>query len=489
FDGLKIMDAGEKYTKEQEQYPVISLTLKSAKQPTWELAYTLLKREICAEFDRHKYILDDERKSNRMERYQRIMLAQGDLDDYVDALKYLSQCLCEYHQKKVIILIDEYDVPLENAYYTGFYDEMIGFIRSLFESALKTNPYLECAVITGCLRISKESIFSGLNNLDVISILNENYAEHFGFVEEEVRAMLAFYGRENKMDTMREWYDGYRFGTTEVYNPWSVINYVKNLAVNENAFPTPAWSNTSSNSIVKDLIYHASGEVKEEIEGLVNGRTIEKKIHEDITYGDIHESEDNLWNFLLFTGYLKAMSIRQEGVNRYVTMGIPNLEVQSIYENQIINWFRDEIKVQDLSVMYAAMMEGKPDIFEKEIGRQLKKTISYMDNHESFYHGFLLGILANIDEFRVKSNREAGNGRLDICVRNDDLEMTPAILELKVAKKFKELDEEAESALLQITEKGYDAPLEEDGFTEVIHYGISFFRKQVRVRMEREELE
>ena len=486
FEGLKITKAGEKYRMEQEQYPVILLNLKSAKQPDFSMAYESLVDEISREYLRHDYILNSEEIiAEDKARFRKIRGRKAEQIDYAKSLLFLSQCLEQYHHKKVIILIDEYDVPLENAYYTGTYKEMTDFIRSLFESALKTNPFLEFAVITGCLRISKESIFTGLNNLEIISILDENYGEHFGFVESEVKEMLSFYQREEKMDTMKQWYDGYLFGNKEVYNPWSVIKYTKSLVANIDAFPTPAWSNTSSNSIVRDLICHASGEAKEEIENLVNGKTIEKKVHEDITYEDIHKNEENIWNFLLFTGYLKVVSIRLEDADRYVTLMIPNTEVRSIYQNQIRNWFRDEVKVQDFSILYSSILEGKTDVFQQELGQQLKKTISYMDNKETFYHGFLLGILANIQEFRVKSNREAGNGRYDICIRNDDLDQTPVIMELKLAKMYKELENEAEIALKQIREKNYDAPLAEDGFSEVIHYGISFFRKQVCIKMEK----
>ena len=280
FNGMKIMQAGERYTNEQEQYPVINLTLKSAKQPNWSLAYTWMKRSVAEEYDRHKYILSDTRLSEaKKSRYQRILSEHAEMDDYVDALKFLSQCLYEHAGKKSIILIDEYDVPLENAYYEGFYEQMVKFIRSLFESALKTNPYLEFSVITGCLRISKESIFTGLNNLKIISILNEDYGEHFGFIEDEVKEILTFYNRENKMGIMKQWYDGYLFGNNEVYNPWSVINFTERIVSNENAFPTAAWSNTSSNSIVRDLIERANKKVRAEIEILMNGGTIEKKVH------------------------------------------------------------------------------------------------------------------------------------------------------------------------------------------------------------------
>ncbi|MDO4557005.1 MAG: AAA family ATPase, partial [Lachnospiraceae bacterium] len=486
FDGLKIMNAGEKYTCFQGQYPVIMLTLKSAKQPKWEMAYESIIDEISGEYKRHDYVLKcSELIEEDKEKYRAIRGRRAKDVDYAKALAFLSECLFQYHKKKAVILIDEYDVPLENSYYSGFYDKMIGFIRSLFESALKTNPYLEFSVITGCLRISKESVFTGLNNLKMISILSDDYDEYFGFVEGEVREMLRFYGREQKMDTMKEWYDGYQFGETEVYNPWSVINYTERLYTNENAFPTAAWSNTSSNSIVKDLIVRSSEETRSEIEALVKGEEIEKKVHEDITYDDIYASEDNLWNFLFFTGYLKKTNMRMDNINRYVTMAIPNKELLYIYENTIESWFRERVKMQNLDTLYQAMLHGDVENFQIELSRQLQFTISYMDSRESFYHGFLLGLFANLTQYLRKSNRESGLGRYDILVYSHDLSTVPVIIELKVVDKYRDLDAACEQALNQIREKEYSQDLAEEGYQEVIWYGMGFYKKQVRVHMER----
>lgn len=260
--------------------------------------------------------------------------------------------------KKVIILIDEYDVPLENAWFKGFYTEMADFLRSLFESALKTNPCLEFAVVTGCLRITLESIFTGLNNLEMISILNRSYGEFFGFVQEEVDEILHYYGLTAVRERSREWYNGYLFGNSQVYNPWSVMNYVKALTVDPNELPAPYWANTSANNIVKSLVEKADILVKKELEDLLAGGTIEKPIHEDITYNSVYNSDDNLWNFLFFTGYLRQISRRLDKVTQYVTMGIPNLEVEYIYQDTISSWFKEEIRERDLTVMYRAIQEG-----------------------------------------------------------------------------------------------------------------------------------
>lgn len=485
FDGLKIMETGDRYTDVMGRYPVICISLKSGKQTTFELSYGCLKETIAEEFSRHLNAADRLALSADRDKFYEIAQRKASMQDYLTSLAFLSKCLFEVYQIPVIILIDEYDVPLENAYFTGFYEEMIGFIRALFESALKTNPYLEFAVITGCLRITKESIFTGLNNLKIMSILSDLYSEHFGFTQREVDKMLEFYGLSKHRDLIRTWYDGYKFGESEVYNPWSVINYVEALYRNEKAFPIPYWANTSSNSIVKELVSHADMKTKSEIEALIAGETVEKPVHEEITYADINQSENNLWNFLFFTGYLKAVSVRMEGVERYVTMAIPNLEVKYIYDNTVINWFRDEIKEKDLSSLYQALLNGDGKYFQDGLSTLLQQSISYMDSKEAFYHGFLLGILGNMKNYIVKSNREGGTGRLDIVVRSYDVTKAPVILELKVSDTFKGLDGACDAALKQIEEKAYDSWLPEEGYTDVWHYGVAFFRKQCRVKVRR----
>lgn len=306
FKGLKIMEAGEKYTKHKGRYPVVNLSLKSAKQPDWNMAYDAMVNEIAKEFERHDDVLESARLlPDEKELFCRIRGKKAARIDYAMAMEFLTRCLKKVYRRNVIILLDEYDVPLENAYFNGFYKQMTDFIRSFFESALKTNSSLEFAVITGCLRITKESIFTGLNNPEMISILNVNYAEHFGFTQPEVEQLLEAYGISNKKDEVRRWYDGYVFGKTEVYNPWSVLNYTKTAAVDKNAFPKPYWANTSSNSIVRELVERADGSVRQEMEALIEGEVIEKPVHEEITYDEVYKSEENLWNFLFFTGYLK----------------------------------------------------------------------------------------------------------------------------------------------------------------------------------------
>lgn len=482
FAGKKIISCGEKYTEKMGQYPVISLTLKSAKQPTFEMAYKVLVDNICKEFGRHSYALDGSAlDAEEKEKYKRIYEKRAEGDEYVTAIAFLSECLQKYHRKNTIILIDEYDVPLENAYFEGFYDRMISFIRSLFESALKTNESLEFAVITGCLRISRESIFTGLNNLAVISVLNEEYAEHFGFTPKEAQEMLAYYELEEKQEEMKKWYDGYLFGNAEVYNPWSVINYVKAESINSSTFPKPYWANTSSNSIVRGLIETADPMTRDEIEELIAGGTIEKPVHEDVAYGDIYESQDNLWNFLFFTGYLKKVGERQEEEMIYLTMKIPNAEVRYVYRNSILTWFDKKIAAMDRTPFLAAVEGGDCETFGNFVSDQLLDTISFFDYGENYYHGFLAGLLKGIGKYRVVSNRESGNGRPDLVMKYLSVRGKAFVMELKVVKEFRQMEEGCNEALRQAVRGNYKAELMHEGYSDVTVYGICFYRKECMV--------
>ena len=428
FDGLKVTACGEEVLQHQQQYPVIFLSLKSAKQPNFEEAYKKICRALAEEFRRHQYLLEGNSLADDQKiMFQKIMAEQADYSAYNDALKFLSECLWQYHGKNTMILIDEYDVPLENAYLEGFYDQMIQFIRSLFESALKTNPYLEKSVITGCLRISKESIFTGLNNLETDSVLHTRYADSFGFTEDEVKAMLAYYDLAAELPEVKRWYDGYLFNETEIYNPWSILKYVNDRKDKVTKFALPYWSNTSSNSIVREMVGEADEMAKADLETLINDGTIEKPVHEDITYGDIHQSQDNLWNFLFFTGYLKKISERKDesGETLYLTMAIPNTEIKTIYKNSIAYWFEQRMKETDRSPLKHALETGDCEAAEDFINRQLADTISYYDYAENFYHGFMAGLLVNIGGYRVKSNRESGNGRPDIVMQTVQVRKEP----------------------------------------------------------------
>ncbi|MHA9740579.1 AAA family ATPase [Robinsoniella peoriensis] len=489
FHGLAIMNEGNKYTSCMGKYPVISLSLKSGKQPSFDMAVESIKDEIIGEYNRHNDVVESSKiLENEKKRFKEIQNNEATPVQFAKALKFLSDCLFKDYEEKVIILIDEYDVPLENAYFCGFYQEMIEFIRSLFESALKTNLSLEFAVVTGCLRISKESIFTGLNNLKILSITDSRYSEHFGFTEYEVAQMLEYYRCSRQMATIKKWYDGYRFGFTDVFNPWSVLNYTDRYRADKDALPQPYWSNTSSNSIVKMLIEKADMNAKQEIEELIDGGSIIKLIHEDSTYEDINKSQDNLWNFLFFTGYLKKVNEQMLGDERYLTMAIPNTEVKTVYKSKILEWFENKVEEKDLSNLYSALLAGDHEILEKQITILLRESISFYDNAELFYHGFLIGVLGRLNDFIVDSNRESGDGRYDIKIRSLDVEKPVIILELKVADCFMNMEKCAAAALDQISRMHYGEELTKDGYTSLICYGIAFYKKNCKVLKVEKEL-
>lgn len=494
FTGLRVMECDSELAGQMAQYPVISLSLKSAKQPDFDLAYDCLLEEIAREYKRHQMILLNITTEEDKIRYQNMMNRKSSRSEAVTSLRFLSDCLYQVMGKKVIILIDEYDVPLENSYFCGFYDRMSDFIRSLFESALKTNPYLEFSVITGCLRISKEAIFTGLNNLNVVSILSNQYDEYFGFSQIETDALLEHYGLGYTKDMVKKWYDGYLFGRSEVYNPWSVINFTAEAAAGGEDFgeavsagrisPKPYWSNTSSNSIVKDLIEHADMKLREEIEQLIAGGTVVKQVHEDITYNDIHETDDNLWNFLLFTGYLKKSGEQMVGSRTYVTMALPNMEVKYIYENTILSWFDKKIQAKDLTPLYQALDQGDTDRMEAILTENLMETISFYDYAENYYHGFLTGLLRGNKNYLIKSNRESGLGRPDLILRTPSIRgcARAFIIEIKTAHTFREMEAKCEEGIKQILDMHYREELEEEGYKNICCYVICFWKKETMVR-------
>ena len=486
FQGLKIMNAGEPYINHMGKYPVISLSLKSAKQPDYKMAYESMIDEIAKEYQKHMEVLEsDKLLVSEKEQYRRIMEKDAKDIEYAKALEFLSACLTKVYEQNTIILIDEYDVPLENAYFTGFYQEMISFLRSLFESALKTNENLKFAVVTGCLRISRESIFTGLNNLEIHSVMNQDYAEHFGFIQSEVDEMLEYYQLQNKKNELKEWYDGYLFGKTEVYNPWSVINYVKAADADREMYPKPYWSNTSSNSIVRELVERADSTAKQEIERLLAGETIEKCVKEDITYEDIYKTQDNLWSFLLFTGYLKKMDEHFEQDKVWVTMAIPNTEIRYIYRNTIMEWFQNKVDQTDFQELFEAIQAGNSNVIEEIVTKQLVETISFYDYVENYYHGFLSGLLKACKGFIVLSNRESGAGRPDIIMKTPSVRGMAIIMELKVMKSFDEMENGCKRALEQIKDQNYEAELWNEGYRKIWKYGVCFYRKECMVRVEK----
>ena len=484
FSGTKILEAGEQYLSHMGRYPVISLSLKSMKQPSPELSLAMLKKAVGAEFSRHWQAVHDSGKLTEaaLERYVRLRDLNGSDADYADALKYLSECLHACFGEKAVILIDEYDVPLENAWFHGFYDDVLFPVRSLFESALKTNDNLAFAVVTGCLRISRESIFTGLNNLRILSVTDDSCSEYFGFTQQDVDQMLAFYDLPDRTETVKQWYDGYCFGNTEVYNPWSVINFVSSCRRNRNALPRPYWSNTSSNDIVRILVEKSDLSVRREIETLIEGSSITKPVHEDITYEDMQSTQDNLWNFLFFTGYLKKLREFQEEENIYIEMTIPNREVRYIYKNTVLHWFEEKTEKKELSPLYESILNGDAGKMAEILSENLMETISFYDYQESYYHGFLAGMLKNIGNYIVLSNREAGNGRPDIVLKYPSIRGKAVIIEIKVAGSWKELEKKCTEALKQIEEKDYEAELRREGYQNIMKYGVAFYKKECMVK-------
>lgn len=485
FQGLRIMDEGEIYTSQMARYPVINLTLKSAKQRDYNTAYNMIQSEIATEFERHRSIVEQGKEmlsAKDYRQYMDIAEERAGENEFKRSLQLFSRCMYQITGEKTVVLIDEYDVPLENSYFYGFYEKMVDFIRSLFEASLKTNEYLQFAIITGCLRISRESIFTGLNHLNIISILDTKYSEHFGFTEPEVVQMMKDYQVEDCFLTMKEWYDGYIFGNCEVYNPWSVIKFLSDLSSDIHAFPRPYWVNTSSNDIIKELITKADRKTKEQIELLVNGETLDVQIHEEITYEDMHVRGENLWNFLYFTGYLtkKSEYFRERYI--FVKLRIPNIEVLTIYENTILKWFRQTIQKQDFRDLYLAMEAGDAEKIKRILTEQLFSTISFYDSAENFYHGFLAEILSQSENYLVKSNRETGNGRSDIMLKTPSLRGRAFILEIKVSSFISDLEADANKALEQIYVKKYVEGLRSEGYQRIDCYGIAFFRKDCEVR-------
>ena len=490
FNGLNIANEDASYLAHQNKYPVIKIGLKDVLAADFMGSMKKLATEISIEYDRHAYLLESPKlRKKEKELFEKILdkeiplIKYEDTLAYEDTLKFLSRCLEKHYSKKVIILIDEYDVPLEKAHFTGYYPTMVDFIRGFFSAALKTNNSLHFAVLTGCLRVSKESIFTGLNNLNIISIISDSFGEYYGFTEPEVETMLQHYGLENKADQMSGWYNGFLFGETTVYNPWSSIKYLDDNINGKIYTPRPHWSNTSSNKIVRELIGISDNVIKEEIESLILGKTITKPIKEDIVYADILKNMNNLWSFLFFTGYLKKVSKTQTGVHNHLELTIPNKEIRNIYESHIIEWFSEKVRATDLIPMYTAILNKDISTFQYELTQMLQNTISYFDSKEEFYHGFIAAVMATMDNYATKSKRESGNGRGDLFMRPVSIRQPAVIIEVKVAKEARDLVKECDKALAQIKEKKYDDELILEGYTDIIKYGIAFYRKDCEIKL------
>ena len=487
FKDLNIWKTGEKYKEYQGKYPVINLDFKSVEGLSWKEAYEKAKVMITSEYIRHGYLLDsDVLSDDEKNLYNKLKSLKFDANetDYMYSIKNLCVYLEKYHKQKPIILIDEYDVPLQRAYLNDYYKEAINFFRGMLQDALKTNNSLEFAVITGCLRISKESIFTGLNNLDINSILDKQYSEHFGFTQEEVDEILKYYNLEAKRGIIKDWYNGYQFGMKDIYNPWSVLKCIKNMTIDLNKKPEAYWVNTSGNDIVKKLIKNADEMTKNEIEILINGGTIDKALSANITYNELEENIDNIWSMLFFTGYLTYTEEKreEEDVISYYSLKIPNKELMCIYKVMIKAWFDDNIKQINFDNLYQNMLDGKDEEISDEISSLLLENISFYDANESFYHGMLIGIFSKISKYRVFSNLESGKGRSDIILEPTRVKQPAIVIEIKVTSGIEKLGQKCQEALKQIDIKNYDTYLKKRGFDNVIKYGMAFCSKRCLVK-------
>ena len=483
FDGLRVSEEKELCEKYMGKYPVVFVSLKDVDGLTFEDAYDMLREIIRKECVRLQFLMDSDALTDaEKEPMKRLLGNRPERVDIKNSLALLCALLEKHCGQKPILLIDEYDVPLDKAYYHGYYPQMIDLIRAMFQAALKTNSSLFFAVLTGCLRVSKESIFTGLNNLMVHSISDPSFDEYFGFTDEEVGKMLSDYGLEAHHQEAREWYDGYRFGGQDVYCPWDVINYVYALRVDPQAEPRAYWLNTSGNAMVRELISKsADGTTQMEIERLIEGETITKTLNEQLTHNEIRSSIGNIWSLLYMTGYLTTA--QKPSGSRY-ELRIPNREVRQIYMQQVLSWFEDKASAETdkLTNLYAAFETGDVDTIKEILDEQLLDTVSFYDARESFYHGFLLALLSTCANWNVSSNIETGRGRSDIIAGRKDRKIG-FVVEVKDVKDEDKLDAACEAALRQIDERDYTAILRRFRVKEIHKYGIAFWDKECRVVM------
>lgn len=495
FEGLYISKNQELCEEYMGKYPVVFLSLKGVEGLTFEEARAYLCELIINETRRFKFLLNSERLDNdEKNMYHELLSLQEEKDSVLAAklklsLKKISELLYKHYGQKVIFLIDEYDVPLDKAFQHGYYKKMVSLIRGVFGEVLKTNDFLMFAVLTGCLRVSKESIFTGLNNFKVYSADDIRYDEEFGFTNEDVKKILSDYNQQDHFLEVKEWYDGYHFGNADIYCPWDVINYMDDLMSNPKAKPKAYWINSSGNDLVKRFIDKADTTTKDEVEQLISGNAVEKRIRLDLTYDEIDNSVENLWSVLFTTGYLTRFGESENGVYKLV---IPNKEVREVFVLQIRDWF-DRIVADDQAStekINRGFLEGRVEDIQQELTMFLGETISVLDTKarneekEIFYHGILIGILKNCSSWAVKSNKESGDGFADILVKpkNPDAGI---IMELKYARSFGDLDKACERALEQIKDRRYDQEFHEEGRNDILAYGIAFYKKRCKVVVEK----
>lgn len=473
FDGLNI-SKNKDALKHQNKYPTIFISLKEMKNLTFDAQISSFSNVIYELLEKNLEILSSDQLSDTTKDIlNKLHNRSSCVEDLKISLRVITNALYTYYQQKVIVLIDEYDVPLQAAYQNNYYEEMVEFLRSVFSSALKTNDALEKGVMTGCLRISKESIFTGLNNFTAYSVLNNISSESFGFTELEVKQLLKDYNLSEKMDEVKEWYDGYQFGNKEIYNPWSTLMYVKNITQDVSFKPISFWANTSGNDIVVKYIQNGDKKLRKEFDLLMNGQSLVKYIKPELTYREM-DNINNIYSFLLLTGYLKV--IKDRGENQYELV-IPNKEVYEIYKQSFMSYFEDYTTSRK-GELYQEFVDGDAKKVNLLLNDILLRSISYFDNQESFYHGFLVGLL---NDYEVVSNRESGNGRFDVCVLPENILGTVVLIECKHSISEDDLIDDAKEGARQIVEQKY---LEEHKFKKyenVIGYGISFYKKQCYV--------
>ena len=485
FQGLRIMEMGEKYTSQMTSYPVIHLTLQTASGDHFEDAFQSVKLLIQKAYGDKIYLLRSERLLQHDKLYfQRILLGSDDqgqeatIADYRISLKRLTEFLCMDSGTRAVVLLDEYDVPLEKAYQNGYYREMVGLIGPMLQNVLKTNSEnLQFAVITGCLRIAKEGIYTGLNNPEINTVYSDRLSDAIGFTEPEVQKLLADSGFPDHYQEVKEWYDGYRFGETVIYNPWSVIKYIEDLTVNPKKTPLLYWANTSSNSIVRELANHADEVTREKAEKLVQGEEITFALKDDIVYNNLFTDPDNVFNVMLAAGYLTAVSSDAKEIRARV----PNREVQMIYKSRFAEWFRESILTFDIQELYRMMEQGNAERMEEILTERFLASMSYYDTTEAFYHGVLLALMQLNTSFVCVSNRESGKGRFDIqCKRRAGRDLA-FILEIKIVKRARDMIASSERAVEQVRNKRYASELEREGYRKILTYGISFCQKTCRI--------
>ena len=488
FQGLYISEKEKLCAEYMGKYPVIFLSLKGVEGLHFADAQKMLMTIINNEVRRHYYLKTSDKLTVEDRKQFEKMLLNEDVN-LVDSLRLLSQLLYLHYDQKVVILIDEYDVPLDKAFKNGYYQEMVSLIRGLFGQALKTNEFLQFAVLTGCLRVSKESIFTGLNNFEINSIVDIEHEEGFGFTDAEVMQMLKYYHCTNRYSDIKEWYDGYHFGNADIYCPWDVINFVKKLLTDSNAKPSAFWINSSGNDLVKLFVDKADQSTKDEIERLVAGETKTKRIRLDLTYDEIENSIDNVWSVLFTTGYLTNIGNPESGVYELV---IPNREVHEVFVLQIQEWFQRSVaKEESMPEFSKAILEADAEGLQKQLNVIMSRMISVLDTKareeqkENFYHGLLLGLLRGSNpDWLIKSNRESGDGYSDILIEPENPD-AGIIIEVKHAASISGLDKACENAMVQIKNRRYDEALRENGRCEILAYGIAFHKKRCRVVCER----